>query len=96
MTIHDAIQVRQKETPPPVSPTEQKMAMQAQSNWIRSHQTAKVFEAIGKEIEELEAQARNFAVTYHEHNNHQQIIQRLIRADELRKIIKTYGRISDS
>lgn len=64
--------------------------------WLSDDITATFFKTLSSQIGELETQARLLACAYHRHNNHQEIIHLLVRAEELRKLIKTYGTASHS
>lgn len=68
--------------------------IQQQSDWIRNARTQEVFKQIGDEITKLEAMARTLAVQFPQHQNPHGIVHYLVRAEELRNLIKTYGRIS--
>ena len=64
--------------------------------WLQEEPTQEFFKSLSRQIESLETQARNLACAYHINNNHQEIIQLLIRAVELRNIKQTYGSVSTS
>ena len=73
------------------SPAEDASSFQARMQWLESTITQDVFKNIKDEIVFLEAQARTLACTYPTHQNHQQIIHALVRAEELRKVIDKYA-----
>ena len=64
---------------------------QSRLNWRNSTVTQEIFSEMEEQVISLERQARDLACTYHQHQNHQQIIQLLVRANELRKLIATYA-----
>ena len=72
--------------------TEVTLSIQAKINWLGDSVTQLMISSIRKEIDELELQARQLAVSYPQHNNHQQIVQSLVKADTLRKVLDKYGR----
>lgn len=64
--------------------------VQERINWLNSSVTAKLVKDLSSYAEELELQARNSACCYHQHTNHQNVIQLLVRAAEIRKVINAY------
>jgi uncharacterized coiled-coil DUF342 family protein len=74
-----------------LSPEADAARLQARMNWLESTITQEIFRDLQNKVVELETQARQLACSYHQHNNHQQIIALLIRADEARKVIDTYA-----
>lgn len=72
--------------------TESELSKQAKFDWLQNPVTAEIFKSLNNEIEDLEKQARELACGYAEHNNHQRIINLLVRSSELRKIQLKYGR----
>lgn len=74
------------------SPADDAFLAQARMDWLQSPVTAQVLKQISTQIEELELRARQLAVSYHVHTNHNEIVALLIRADTLRKFKETYGR----
>jgi hypothetical protein len=75
------------------SPAVHQLHIQMRANWIRDERTKEVFKEISDEYAKLETEARALAMQFQQHQNPHGIIQRLIRAEELRNIIKNYGRI---
>lgn len=61
------------------------------ANWKRSTITKELLESLSREVNTLETQARSYACSYSQHNNHHQIINALVRAAELRKVIETWN-----
>lgn len=60
-------------------------------NWKRSTITKELMDSLSREVENLESQARSYACSYPQHNNHHQIINALVRASELRKVIEKWN-----
>lgn len=83
---------RQQEMPSIKDPAR----IQAEINWQNSTITKQFFSSIEAEIIELEKQARNLAVSFPQHTNHNQIVQLLIRAAELRKLVDRYATRTDA
>lgn len=77
-------------------PATVQLGVQQHINWIVNPQTQHFFKQVSSEIEKLESEARALAVQYPQHQNPFGIVHRLVRAEELRNIIKTYGRQTDS
>jgi hypothetical protein len=75
----------------PFSPAEDATSKQIKINWLQSTTTNQMFSSIGREIEVLIEQAITDACSFHNHGNSQRIIDALIRADQLRKVINKYG-----
>lgn len=69
----------------------QQITLQTKLDWIRSIRTQEVFVETRSKVTELETEARKLAVNYHNHGNHQQIIQKLVEANILREFINTYA-----
>lgn len=98
-TYHDAIREQAGlplETDEQIKQKEQKTEDQVikrtmQVQWLQDTTTKEMFRALQTEILNLESRASQLAVTYHEHNNHMEIINLLVRAAELKKIKLTYG-----
>jgi hypothetical protein len=65
-------------------------------NWLQEELTHEFFKSLSAQVTELETRARELACAYHINNNHQEIIYLLIRAEQLRNIIKSYGSVSTS
>lgn len=82
--------------PPGTSPTAHRMSIQARSNWIRDTQTQEFFKKLSNDINTLEKEARQLACQYPQHQNPWGIINRLVRAEELRNLIKTHGQLTDT
>jgi len=57
--------------------------------WLSSTVTQEHLQSLHKESESLIDHAISLAAGFHNHQNHYQIISNLIRANELRKIIKS-------
>jgi hypothetical protein len=64
--------------------------------WHQDHITQELFRSISSEIEALETRARELACNYPSNQNHQEVIQLLVRSAELRKLQKHYGRSSNN
>ena len=75
-----------------VSPTEEATLKQQKFDWLQSSVTTVMFKQIGEQIEALRNQATELATTYHQHNNHQQIINLLIQANTLKKQLEAYAK----
>jgi len=73
------------------SPAEDALIKQQRLEWTQSQVTQNVMSTLANEVDELETDARQLAVSYHTHNNHQQIISKLIKADTLRKVIEKHA-----
>lgn len=82
----------QSKTTTNTSPADDALLAQAKMEWLQSPRTTQIFKQISTQIEELESRARQLAVAYHVHNNHNEIIALLIRANELRNFKENYGR----
>lgn len=82
-----------KAVAPEQQPEDKDLAIKTQVrlNWLQSTPTQEMFSSIGKEIEDCLAQAETLAVTYSTHQNHQQIIQILVKANTLRKVLESYA-----
>ncbi len=65
---------------------------QIRLDWLQSTITQELFSTIGKQVEDYLAQAELLAISYPSHQNHQQIIHALVKANTLRKVIESYGR----
>lgn len=82
-----------KYNPEPESPAiEDAQLTQLKHDWLTNPITAAMFKNIGIEVSSLMEQAISLAVSYPQHNNHQQIVEKLVRINELRKIKETYGK----
>lgn len=79
------------ELQPQSSPTEELLAKQHLIDWKTDSNTVKMFKEMGDEAVNLVDQAIELALSYHQHNNHIQIISLLIRANTIRKQINTYA-----
>lgn len=91
---NDAIRVKSEEDEPKKSSSltsKDPVRIQSEINWQNSTITKEFFSSLEQRINELETQARNNAVAYPQTKNHESIVQALIRSDELRKILTTYG-----
>lgn len=75
----------------PNKPLEAAARTQIKFDWLQSTVTQEMFSSISKEIEDCLAQAEALAVSYPTHQNHQQIIQTLVKANSLRKVIEVYA-----
>lgn len=64
---------------------------QLRINWLQSTITREMVDAISGERDSLVRQAIQQACSYPQHTNHHQIIQLLVRADALQKVIETYA-----
>lgn len=71
--------------------TEVTLSRQLKLNWIKDPVTQQMLSSIQKEIDEMNVLATQLACSYPTHNNHQQVIQTLVKADTLRKVIDTYA-----
>lgn len=80
------------EVPLPTSPAEDATRMQLKSNWLESTVTQELIKALTEEVTNLETMARQMAVGYPSNQNHLAIIQYLVKADTIRKIIEKYAR----
>lgn len=60
-------------------------------NWLGQPQTKDFFEKVEDDINNLLHEAVNLAVQYPQTNNHDGIVNRLVRVDTLRKVLE-YGR----
>lgn len=67
---------------------------QVKFDWLKSTVTQEMLENIGKEITTLINQAIDMSLTYHQTNNHQQIINTLVKVHTLRKVLKDYANVS--
>ena len=76
-------------------PSKDAATIQAEVNWQNASITKRFFKALEDEANVLEKTARNLAVSYHSHQNHNQIVQLLIRSAELRKILSNYASRND-
>lgn len=74
-----------------ISPAEDALIKQQISDWLRSPVTGNLIRSFAQEVDELEAEARNLALSYHTHGNHVLIISKLVKADTLRKVIERHG-----
>src|SRR5512139_3229795 len=74
-----------------LSPTEESTRKQLKINWLESTITQEIFKELVEEANSLEEAARQLALTYHTTKNHDAIIQNLIRASEIRKILTKYA-----
>jgi len=64
---------------------------QLETDWKHHPFTAKFHRELSEEIDALITSAMSLATCYHTHNNHQQIIEKLVRAAELRKLKVKYA-----
>lgn len=65
--------------------------------WKQHPLTKEFFSKINNDIAELDNEARELAFNYHQTNNHDAIIQRLLRASTLRKVIEeTHSNIDNN
>lgn len=64
---------------------------QLRVNWLQSTITREMVDAISKERDSLVKQAIQQACSFPQHQNYHQIIQQLVRADALQKVIETYA-----
>lgn len=77
----------------PVQETpEQALNKQLFANWRSDAITRIKIIELETQISELLRDAVQLAVTYPTTNNHQQMVQKLIRVDALRKVVESYGR----
>lgn len=60
--------------------------------WLNQTVTNDMFTAIGSSIDELENRARQLAYTYNVEQKYLEIINLLVRAQELRNLRNTYGK----
>jgi hypothetical protein len=74
-----------------ISPAEDASRFQARMSWLESTITQEIFKEVRDEITSLESKARDLACSYPVHQNHQQIINALVRAEELRKVVTKYA-----
>lgn len=59
--------------------------------WKQQSLTIELFRELSSEIEKAETRARQLATTYHTHNNHQEIINLLIKAETYRTLRNNYA-----
>ena len=88
----DATKLPKKDTPEEEKEklsAEQHKAIEQQSKeqWLKHPVTINLLKIIAEQQTQLLEQAVQLAVTYHQHNNHQQIIKCLIEADALTKYL---------
>lgn len=76
------------------SPAEEALKSQQIVDWISHPHSQEIFEELANEIEKLENDARLCAISHDVKTNVDRIVNDLIRATELRKIIDKYGKIS--
>lgn len=69
----------------------EQLHLQTKIDWLKNIRTQEIFDMLNAQILELENDARQLAVSFHSHNNYQQIIKKLIEASTLRDFINTYG-----
>jgi len=72
----------------PESPAEDAARKQMLFNWLQSTPTQELFESLKTSADSLIEQAINLAITYHTHKTHEQILSCLVRAHELKNVIK--------
>jgi len=65
------------------------------TQWHEHGITQELLKYFSSEIVALEERARELACAYPTNQNHQEIIQLLVRSSELRKLNKVYGRSSN-
>ncbi len=75
----------EKEVSSSISPTEQQLSIQEEINWFQNPVTTKFFKELREKVNSLELEAREQSLTFHQHNNYQLIITKLIQAATLRK-----------
>lgn len=59
--------------------------------WKQSPISTELLTLLSNSIRENETRARELACVYHTNQNHLEIINLLVRAEELRKLLKSYG-----
>lgn len=78
----------------PVEPdlTQEKdvVATQARLDWLASTETQRLLKSLLKESDSLVGEAIGLALTHHQSDNTKQIVQKLVEANTLRKVVKTY------
>ena len=79
------------EKAPAVDTPEQAMHKQLILNWRNDAITRIKVAELEKQITELLEEATQLAVSYPQTNNHQQIVQKLVKADTLRKVVDSYA-----
>lgn len=80
---------------PEVSPAEDAARFQAKQSWLESTTTQDLVKRLTEEMNNLNAEATDLALSYPQHQNHFQIIHRLVKAAEIRNILNTYVRSND-
>lgn len=69
-----------------IPPEQDATLAQLETNWKKHPHTAKLHKELSESISTLIDAAISQAANYHQHNNHLQIIEKLIRANELRNL----------
>ena len=82
-----------KPIPDNISPAEDASRAQRKMDWMQSTHTENLIKKYTEEINNLIAQAMVLATTYSSHQNHFEIINKLIRANELRKLIEDWKKL---
>lgn len=82
---------KKDEEQPAVSQMQESEArIQARHNWKQSTVTQEFVQKTHSDIGTLLTDAVNLAVSYPQHNNHQQIIQKLIKVKALQEVLDTH------
>jgi hypothetical protein len=66
---------------------------QVKQQWLQSTITQELFASLNEQYEQLVQDAITHACTFSQHQNPYQIINRLVRANELRKLIKENSKL---
>lgn len=72
------------------SPANEALQGQLKTDWLTHTITRDTIKDLHNDINNLINEAMDLSTTYHQHSNHQQIINKLTRAAELRKVIEVY------
>jgi hypothetical protein len=75
----------------PQVPQEDVVSVQMRLDWISSTLTQKMFQSLLKESDSLVASAIGLALVNYSQDNNKQIVQKLIEANVLRKVVKEYA-----
>jgi hypothetical protein len=88
--VYSQVSGKQLELDSVVSPQKDPARLALIHNWLQSTVTQEMLADINENEQGLITLAIQQACSYPSHNNHQQIVQLLVRVDTLRKLKETY------
>ena len=88
-----AQRARESAEPEKVTITDNEMNLQRRIEWLAHQDTQSLFKKLHAEAESLLDLAIMQAVAYPTHNNHQQIINTLVRVHTLREVVNSNARV---